>query len=283
MDETSKSAAGVSVLADGLAVSHYVEALEARTPRSPRKTGQAPREVASDVQDVTEAQGTAPDSPPKAEDPLQFGADLELELDSLEAAGPRIALPAPAERADRTDAEQEASPNDFCLSPVAGTGYAAAGFTSLHSLSADLSPVAWARRDEEFQFSPVVLESLAGVQETDPPSETADASAQPPRLHALTPCNVGSAAKASRNSRLRSLTPPTQREAERVAATNDDADGSSDSEVLELVETVRNRATTWSHEAHKSIMEKLGIQLHEGADVSSPRATFQVRRGSAMV
>ncbi|CAE7498257.1 unnamed protein product [Symbiodinium microadriaticum] len=88
---------------------------------------------------------------------------------------------------------------------------------------------------------------------------------------------------ASRNSRLRSLTPPTQREAERVAATNDDADGSSDSEVLELVETVRNRATTWSHEAHKSIMEKLGIQLHEGADVSSPRATFQVRRGSAMV
>ncbi|CAE7176599.1 unnamed protein product [Symbiodinium necroappetens] len=196
MDETSKSAAGVSVLADGLAVSHYVEALEARTPRSPRKTGQAPREVAADVQDVTEAQGTAPDSPPKAEDPLQFGADLELELDSLEAAGPRIALPAPAERADRTDAEQEASPNDFCLSPVAGTGYAAAGFTSLHSLSADLSPVAWARRDEEFQFSPVVLESLAGVQETDPPSETADASAQPPRLHALTPCNVGSAAKA---------------------------------------------------------------------------------------
>ncbi|OLQ04608.1 hypothetical protein AK812_SmicGene12282 [Symbiodinium microadriaticum] len=85
---------------------------------------------------------------------------------------------------------------------------------------------------------------------------------------------------ASRNSRLRSLTPPTQREAERVAATNDDADGSSDSEVLELVETVRNRATTWSHEAHKSIMEKLGIQLHEGADVSSPRATFQVRRSS---
>ncbi|CAE7176610.1 unnamed protein product [Symbiodinium necroappetens] len=83
---------------------------------------------------------------------------------------------------------------------------------------------------------------------------------------------------ASRNSRLRSLTPPTQREAERVAATNDDADGSSDSEVLELVETVRNRATTWSHEAHKSIMEKLGIQLHEGADVSSPRATLQVRR-----
>jgi len=275
------------VLADGLAVSHYVEALEARTPRSPRKTGQAPREVATDVQDGTEAQGTVPDSPPKAEDPLQFGGDLELELESLEAVGPRTMLPV-AERRDRTDTEQEASPNDFCLSPVAGTsGYAAAGLTnSLHSVSAsDLSPVAWARRDEEFQFSPVVVESLAGgVQEEAAPSETADASSvQPPRLHALTPCHVaGSAAKASRNSRLRSLTPPTQREVERVAA-NHDADGSSDSEVLELVETVRNRATTWSHEAHKSIMEKLGIQLNEGDDVSSPRAAFQVRRGSAVV
>ena len=43
MDETSKLAAGVSVLADGLAVSHYVEALEAGhvTADRPRRLGLA--------------------------------------------------------------------------------------------------------------------------------------------------------------------------------------------------------------------------------------------------
>ncbi|CAE7405074.1 unnamed protein product [Symbiodinium natans] len=193
MDDTVTKAPDVSVLADGLAVSHYVEALEARTPRSPRKTGsQAPREVAAGVQPGGEAQdAAAPSSPSKAEEPCQDWSDIELDTDVM----PGPTLPCPS--ADRTDAEPEASPNDFCLSPVAGTGgYASAAglMNTLHSVASaasELSPVAWSRRGDEFQFSPVVVESLAGGGETMPFSEAVDeASAHPSRLHALTPSHV---------------------------------------------------------------------------------------------
>lgn len=175
---------------------------------------------------------------------------------------------------------------DECFSPVTGGGLVLRDLeitqpSVVSGKSSELSPVAWRKpRGGEVEFSPVVVEAKEDYDDAFSQSRM-----MPSRLHSLTPHarttggyesempeEADGDAVRRRGSRLRSLTPPTQREAEHAAAVRDtepsprDTDESSDGEVFELVETTRGRSSTWGPEAHQAALKLRGLPGLGGAE-----------------
>lgn len=250
----SPSGAGISVLADGRQVQEHVQVLEARS---------RPESAAS--------------APSTTEDCLDPDMAADSPADAAQAESLRL-----------PEVIRHEQSEEHCFSPIsAGPGATALDEPSCKS--SELSPVALKRGDLE--FSPVAVDTAEGPGFDF--SGAGGALRQLTRLHSLTPharregyqafpseLQAPTVSPSRRGSRLRSLTPPTQHEAERVKSLV--SDDSSDSEVLELVQTTRGRSSTWGPEVHPLTMASLATKLRAGHEVLEAGEPG-VRRSSAIL